>query len=157
MDQYVVLCDCDPDGQPSDVGYIDDDRASGGRLELRAWPPQENAIRETPAKKTGDRRGSETLTCPRCKRKVRLLDTTAAEFVDTMARPLRDQWGKTLVPYEEYTDDAARADELLGEIAGGRDPGLPSDVPAVTRYAQLYLVPLIELRRWVNKRNKRRD
>lgn len=156
MDQYVILCDCDPDGQPSDVGYIDDNRASGGRLELRAWPPQENAIRTAPGD-AGDRRGSETLTCARCKRSVRLLDSTAAEFVDGMARPLREQWGKTLVPSEEYADDEARSAELLGEIAGDRDPGLASDVPTVTRYAQLYVVPLIEISRWVTKRSKRRD
>lgn len=77
--------------------------------------------------------------------------------MDTMARPLREQWGKTLVPSEEYTDDQARAAEILGEIAGDRDPSLPSDVPTVTSYAQLYVVPLIDVCRWVSQRSKRRD
>lgn len=156
MDQYVIVCDCDRAVPPSDVGYIDDDRESSGRFELRAWPPQENAVRQTPSK-AGDRRGSEKLACSRCNLSVRLLDSWAAEFIDAMAHPLRDQWGKTLVPDEQYTDDEARAAEITDEIAGQRDPGLASDVPTVTRYVQLYLVPLKPLREWVRQRSKRRD
>lgn len=164
MDQYVVLCDCDPNRRPTNVGYIDDDRANGGRLEVEAWPPAYfTGTRVTPMR-AGHQRSSQLLKCPCCKLWVRLSDTTAAEIVDLIVRPapddggtLRELWGKTLIPYEECVDEEARSAEIRDELFGDRDPHRPTDVPIVTRYARLYVIPLIELRRRVSERDKRRD
>jgi hypothetical protein len=163
MDQYVVYCYCDPDDEPVDVGYIDDNRANGGRLELDAWRPQPTATLVKPTR-PGHRRTAQVLVCRRCGRKVRLSDTTAAEIVDLISRRApdggkspRDLWGKTVIPFEVYVDSQARSDEVLEEMLGDRDPLRPSDVPTVMRYAHVYVIPFIELRRMVSARDKRRD
>jgi hypothetical protein len=163
MDQYVVLCDCDPAGQPNDVGYIDDNRENGGGLEIEAWPPQPTGVRVAQTR-AGHRRGPQELKCRRCGLRAALSDTTVAEIIALIVRPspdsgksLRDHWGKTLIPFEEYVDDRGRSAEIAAEMSDDRDQWLPSDVPTVTRYAQLYTIPFIELRRMVSERDKRRD
>jgi hypothetical protein len=162
VDQYVVLCDCDPDRQPRDVGYIDDSRADDGRFGLEAWPPQSGGILVTP-RKHGDRRSPQELECLHCGLFVRLSDTQAAEIIDLIVRPspetgeaLRDIWGKTLIPLEVYVDDAARSAEVMDEIAGERDPSRPSDVPTVIQYAHFYMIPFIKLCNMVSPLDKRR-
>ena len=147
MDRYVVYCYCHPEG-PSFVCGIDDDRANGRRVRLRVAPGvMGDSVRgHTTAR--GARRGPFARTCPRCTRRVRrLVDSTAASIIDHITRPLadvgsiRDRWGRTVIPYEECADPAARSDEFLSELQGDRDQGSPSDVPTVTRYSQVYVIP----------------
>lgn len=162
MDQYVVLCYCKAT-EPTIVGFIDDDRATSGRFGFDAWPPQLDGVLVTP-KKRGDRQATRHLKCPHCHLSPSLSHTTAAEVIDLIVRQspdgsLRDRWGKTAIPFEDYaTDDdrAAAAAEFEDMLSGGRDSSRPSDVPRVTRVAHFYVVPLVELRRLVSKLNKRR-
>ncbi len=162
MDQYVVLCDCSSE-TPAIVGFIDDDRAESGRFGFDAWPPQPDAVFVTP-KKRGDRRPSRKLNCPHCNLGVSLSHTTTAEIVDLIRQQqpgggsLRDSWGKTAIPFEDYADDDARAAaavEFEEMLWGVRDQTRPTDVPMVTRWVYLHVIPFVELRRLVSKLDKR--
>lgn len=163
MDQYVVLCDCSPDG-PHDVGYIDDDRARSGRFGFDPWPPQDEGLGRP--RKRGDRLPARQIRCRRCDLAVALSHTTAAEVVDLIVAPspengtsLRDAWGKTAVPFEGYADEHAERQgiaEFEAMLAGQRDQNQPSEAAMVTRIAHLYVIPLRDLRRIVSRLDKRR-
>lgn len=161
MDQYAILCDCTAD--PVICAFIDDDRAATGRFGFDTWPPQPEGVARQ--RKRGDRLPSRTVACPHCDRWVRLTHTTAAELIDRITTPvpgvgaLRDLWGTTAIPFEDYADDAAaaaRSVELEDMLTGVRDQSRPSDVPLITRYARMFVVPLGTLRELVSALDKRR-
>ena len=156
MDEYVIFCNCSDDW--AKVGYITDNRANGGPL--RIVPPPSSlgdSVRAEPTAR-GDRRSRRRIECPLCGLNVELVESTAAELVDVISRrppgephSPRDRWGKTAVPFTEYVDLSARSEEFLLELQGDRDQESPSEVPTVTRYALVYVIPLTELCRYISQ------
>ena len=97
MDRYVVLCDCDGGQQPREIAYIDDDRSNGGRIHVEPNPSKPYGIgtRVAPTRR-GEFRTSIILDCPRCERRVRITELTAAQIIDLLG-PVRDRLETALV------------------------------------------------------------